>query len=664
MKEMVIGIDLGTTHSLVAYCDEAGPHVIRDENGDARLPSVLRFEESGDVIVGWQAKTHAVELPRSTVYSVKRLMGRGYDELVAGGELEHLPYPVVKRPTDAASQDIAAVQIGDTTFTPPEISAMVLRELKDRASRHFGREIHKAVITVPAYFDDAQRQATRDAGQIAGLEVIRIINEPTAAALAYGLGIREQLESSEPEDIAASAPTAPPSAIGPSLTLAGSCASSIQMNHTDSSSTNDEESLVAVYDLGGGTFDVSILRLASGVFEVLSTHGNTRLGGDDFDREIMSLVYRDIAREFKINIESPATQQAIRSLAENVKIRLTTEDAASIEIDLGIGRIYRRTITRAEFEQMIAPWVEKTLASCRQALRDGKVSAGQIDQVVMVGGCTRIPYVRRSVEHLFKRVPYTALNPDEVVALGAAVQAGILGGLQKDALLLDVVPLSLGIETMGGAMGKLILRNTRIPCQATERFSTFVDGQTNVKINVLQGERELAEDCRSLGEFELRGLPPMPAGIPKILVTFLIDENGILNVSAVEERSHQEASIQIVPKHGLTPEEVRQMELASYEHAREDMTAHRLIDLRNQITFDTGKTEQMLLKVADKIEPVYRKDIETAMRELRELGRSSCDPDAIHQSLNAFDRKTVRLAEMAILYSLRVQPSENSTAEA
>jgi len=645
----IIGIDLGTTNSLVAVYDDAGPRILRDQTGEGCVPSFLGFDAQGQVTIGRQAKAHAVENPTSSVFSVKRLMGRGHDELDREGELSQLPYRVAKRVPDGSGRDIVAIEINEKAFTPPELSAMILHELKDRVSAQLGREVRKAVITVPAYFDDAQRQATRDAGRIAGLEVLRIVNEPTAAALAYGLGIRGQIDQ---EAIDQEGTEQERGAV--LLPLAGACPTGASASTTaGATGPGKNESLIAVYDLGGGTFDISILRVVDGIFEVLSTHGNTQLGGDDLDREIIRLVQQEVEDQFRIQINAPSTRQALRSFAENIKIRLSTETSAQMEIEIEPDRRYRRTLTRDEFETMISPWVDKTIQSCRQALADAHLAPGVIDQVVLVGGCTRIPLVRRRVEEVFGRKPYTALNPDEVVALGAAVQAGILAGLRSDTLLLDVIPLSLGIETLGGAMSKLILRNSRIPCQATERFSTFVDGQTNVKINVLQGERELTKDCRPLGEFELRGIPPMPGGMPKILVTFLVDENGILNVSAKEERSGQEASIQIVPAHGLTAEEVQRMERESYAYAREDMTAHRLIDLKNQVAFDTSKTEQMLTRVGDVLSSQERATIETAIRDVRELAEKTDDADLLFGSLNAFDRQTVRLAELAITLALK-----------
>ncbi len=602
--DLIVGIDLGTTNSLVAYADERGPMVLRRNKDDSGLlPSVVSFDPSTHrMVVGDEAKLHAVERPLTTVYSIKRLMGKGFSDVTQ--EIRHLPYRVVRRPSREEGRDLPAVEINDRLYTPPEISAMILKTLKELAEVHFGRPVLKAVITVPAFFDDAQRQATRDAGRIAGLEVVRIINEPTAAALAYRLDQKK-------------------------------------------------ESTIAVYDLGGGTFDVSILRISDGVFEVLSTHGDTALGGDDFDREIIGVVRDEIEKQYHVRIESPATQQALRTLAEQLKIRLSHESEAKFEIDIGSDRRYERVIRREEFESLIRSWIDKTIDCCRAAIRDADLEIGSIDQVVMVGGSTRIPYVRRRVGEYFGRQPYTAWNPDEVVALGAAVQASILAGKTSQMLLLDVTPLSLGIETLGGAMSKLIMRNTRIPARATEMFTTFVDGQTSIRINVLQGERELAKDCRSLGVFELSGIPPMPGGIPKAEVTFLIDQNGILNVSAMEVRSQQAAGIQIIPTHGLTPVEVEAMVVESYAHAREDMTAHQMIDLRNQVTFETTKAQDMLDKVGHLLGESERRETETVIRTLRELAKTSSQPKEIQQARADFARKTVRLAEIAMTESLK-----------
>ncbi|GAB4193990.1 MAG: molecular chaperone DnaK [Phycisphaeraceae bacterium] len=654
--EPIIGIDLGTTNSLVAYCDERGPRILEGPDGQRVLPSVVRYrEEDGQVeAVGREARLHAVEYPQTTIFSVKRLMGRSVQDVA--DELSYLPYPVVE-----GEHNTARVRVGDRLISPQEVSAVILAELRGWAEKALGCPVNKAVVTVPAYFDDAQRQATRDAGRIAGLDIVRIANEPTAAALAYGLGARKQKP-----DVSRKA-------------IDGSVSLNTKINpdacSSDAPSSDSEiqvpSQLVAVFDLGGGTFDVSILRLmqtdTGRVDQVLATAGDTHLGGDDVDRMIVELIQKEVREQFGEHIEfPPSTRQAFRNFAEAMKIRLSQEDSAPVEVDLGTDsdgnpRVYRRTLTRSELERMIGPWVDRTIDCCAQALRSARCGVEDIDRVIMVGGSTRIPLVRQKVGEFFRTEPYTALNPDEVVALGASVQGSILAGVNTDMLLLDVIPLSLGIETMGGAVAKLIMANSTIPARATEMFTTYADGQTSIKIHVLQGERELVKDCRSLGQFELKGIPPMPAGLPKVEVTFLVDANGVLNVEAVEKRSEKRASIQIIPNHGLTREEVARMEAESYAHAVEDMTAHRLIDLRNQARLDIRAIEKQLAKVGDELPTEEREHIQTLVDKVRAMvEQADVDPDELHHALDAMDKSTVRLAELAIAKTLREEQASES----
>lgn len=590
----ILGIDLGTTFSLAATMADDGPEMIRDETGDARVPSVLGFEQDGSVSVGKIAKQHAVSDPMHTVYSIKRLVGKTMAELSA--ELPYVPYQVVEREI-APDRKVLVVRINGAEHTPEELSARILKEVVRRAEAKLGKAMQKVVITVPAYFDESQRQATRDAGRLAGLDVIRIINEPTAAALAYGLQERK-------------------------------------------------EGIVAVYDFGGGTFDCSILQLRQGVFKVLSTHGDTHLGGDDIDRRIMEVMEAELSAK-KVVVD-PAVRQGIRDACERVKIELSTQESAIFSLDLPQSGIsHRRDVARSEFEVWIEPLVERTLNSCKSALRDAGLKTGQVDEVVLVGGSSRIPLVRRRVEELFGRPPHTELNPDEVVAMGAAVQASILSGQLRQILLLDITPLSLGIETMGGAVSKLIARNSTIPAQATERYTTWVDNQTGVDIHVLQGERELARDCRSLGKFKLGGIPPMPAGLPQIDVTFTIDANGMLQVTARELKSGRHASIEIQPSHGLTRDEVERMIRDSILSAEADFAARKLVELRNKAENNLRHTAKGLRNAGDQLTNSQRDAIQAAVAVVERAAERD-EVSSLQEALDQLDAATLPLAEILL----------------
>jgi len=580
MTPSVVGIDLGTTYSLAAFMKDGQPTVVRDASGNALVPSVVSFHPDGTVLVGSAARDRALSDPEHTIFSIKRLMGRTLVDLQK--ELKLIPHQITER--DAGSgRKILTVRIGDREHTPEELSALILREVRKRAG-----DPTKAVITVPAYFDDGQRQATRDAGRIAGLDVLRIVNEPTAAALAYGLD-------------------------------------------------NRKEGTVAVYDLGGGTFDCSILSISDGVFKVLSTNGDTYLGGDDFDRTFMQLA----AREMGIDLDAkkdPQLLQALREQAEAVKIALSSRDSAEFILNA-----YRRTISRTELESLIAPLVDRSLEKCRNALRDADLRKDQIDEVVMVGGSTRVPFVRQRVAEFFGRTLHTSLNPDEVVALGAAVQADILTGGRRHMLLLDVVPLSLGLETLGGVVDKLIHRNTTVPARATTRYSTSADGQSAILVNIYQGERELTKDCRLLGTFKLAGIPPMPAGLPQVDITFLVNENGMLTVSAKEQRSGQLASVTVQAAHGLNQSEVDRMVLESVEHAHADYQLARFVTQKTRAEADLRHTKKALAKAGHLISQDERNSIEQAKTRLQ-TAMSGPDVDELVKAIEELGQATRSLA--------------------